>query len=212
MRVENVPISQQNGDLYVFSQDYLQLARKVIEHKESLFLRHFNTVYSHRKGSMKSRIILALTLCVTCLTLLVGCSSNSAQSDDPQTQNRQYMASVSQIMNDINTQMEDFSDAIKDGEIISLSSQLNTVSSKIDDLKALKVPDAMKDIHSSYVKGAEELKAALDGYVSLYQDIKAPASGSFDYSTYTSRLDEVQKHYDAGVEALKDADKKASEA
>lgn len=80
-------------------------------------------------------------------------------------------------MNDINTQMEDFSDAIKDGEIISLSSQLNTVSSKIDDLKALKVPDAMKDIHSSYVKGAEELKAALDGYVSLYQDIKAPASG-----------------------------------
>lgn len=210
--MENVPISQQNGDLYVFSQDYLQLARKVIEHKESLFLRHFNTVYSHRKGSMKSRIILALTLCVTCLTLLVGCSSNSAQSDDPQTQNRQYMASVSQIMNDINTQMEDFSDAIKDGEIISLSSQLNTVSSKIDDLKALKVPDAMKDIHSSYVKGAEELKAALDGYVSLYQDIKAPASGSFDYSTYTSRLDEVQKHYDAGVEALKDADKKASEA
>lgn len=212
MRVENVPISQQNGDLYVFSQDYLQLARKVIEHKESLFLRHFNMVYSHRKGSMKSRIILALTLCVTCLTLLVGCSSNSAQSDDPQTQNRQYMASVSQIMNDINTQMEDFSDAIKDGEIISLSSQLNTVSSKIDDLKALKVPDAMKDIHSSYVKGAEELKAALDGYVSLYQDIKAPASGSFDYSTYASRLDEVQKHYDAGVEALKDADKKASEA
>lgn len=188
------------------------MARKVIEHKESLFLRHFNTVYSHRKGSMKSRIILALTLCVTCLTLLVGCSSNSAQSDDPQTQNRQYMASVSQIMNDINTQMEDFSDAIKDGEIISLSSQLNTVSSKIDDLKALKVPDAMKDIHSSYVEGAEELKAALDGYVSLYQDIKAPASGSFDYSTYASRLDEVQKHYDAGVEALKDADKKASEA
>ena len=161
---------------------------------------------------MKSRIILALALCVTCLTLLVGCSSSTTQSDDPQTQNRQYMASVSQIMDDINTQMKDFSTAIKGGEVISLSSQLNTVSSRIDDLKALKVPDAMKDIHASYVKGAEELKAALDAYVSLYQDVKAPASGSFDYATYSSRLDEVQQHYNAGVEALQDADKKASEA
>ncbi len=161
---------------------------------------------------MKSRIILVVALCATCLTLLVGCSSNSTQSNDPQTQNRQYMASVSQIMDDINTQMEDFSKAIKDGEVISLSSQLNTVSSRIDDLKALSVPDAMKDIHTSYVKGAEELKAALDGYVELYQDVKAPASGSFDYSTYSSRLAEIQQHYSAGVEALQDADKKASEA
>lgn len=165
-----------------------------------------------RKGSMKARIILALTLCVTCLTLLVGCSSNSTQSDDPQTLNRQYMASVNQIMTDINTQMEKFSTSVKGGEVISLSSELNTVSSRIDDLKALSVPDAMKDIHNQYVKGAEELKTALEGYVTLYQDVKAPASGSFDYSTYATRLNEIQKHYDAGVEALKDADKKASEA
>lgn len=161
---------------------------------------------------MKSRIFLAIALCMTCVTLLVGCSSNAGQSDDPQTQNRQYMASVSQIMDDINNQMTDFSAAIKDGEVISLSSQLNSVSNSVESLKSLTVPDAMKDIQSSYVSGAEELQTALDDYVKLYQDVKAPASGSFDYSTYSSRLAEVQQHYTAGVEALQAADKKASEA
>ncbi len=161
---------------------------------------------------MKKRILIAITLCATCLVLLVGCASSATPADDEQTKNRQYMASVNQIMEKIDTQMVDFSTAVKGGEVISLSSQLTSVSENVDALKALTVPDAMKDTHALYVKGAEELQTTLKLYVQLYQDVAAPASGSFDYSTYASRLDEVKVHYDAGIQALKDADTKVSEA
>ncbi len=159
----------------------------------------------------KARIIVAIALCLTCLMLLVGCSSDS-EEDDAQTKNRQYMSSVSQIMDTLNTSMEDFALAVKDGEVISLSSQLAAVDQCVSDLNDLEVPDAMTDIHKSYVTGAKELQTALGDYVQLYEDVKAPEKGSYDYSDYESRLSDIQSHYDAGIEAIKAADEAAEAA
>lgn len=162
---------------------------------------------------MKARIFAVLVSCVTCAVVLVGCSaSTTSQVSDAQAQNRQYMASVNQIMDSIGTDMEGFVTAIQGGEVISLSSQLSSVSASIEQLKALEVPEAMKDIQASYVTGAEELLGALNAYVELYQDIQAPESGSFDFSTYASRLAEVQERYDMGMAALQEADTKAAAA
>ena len=152
----------------------------------------------------KARIILAAMLCVACLAALVGCSGNNAEQD-AQTQNRQYMSSV-------NTNMEEFATAVKDGEVVSLDAQLEAVNKCVDDLNALTPPEAMTDIHKSYVTGATEMQTALAAYVQLYEDVRAPASGSFDYSTYDSRLAEIQSHYDAGIAAFQDADSKAQSA
>lgn len=165
-----------------------------------------------RKDCMKTkfRILLAIMAAVACLALLAGCSAS--QDDDPKTQNRQYMSSVNSIMSDMNQSMSDFSDAIKDGEVLSLSSQLSTVNDCVDKLKAIEAPDAMKDIHSKYVTGAEELQSALKLYVELYQDVKVPESGSFDFSKYSSRLSKIKEHYDAGVKALEEADEAVSNA
>ena len=172
-----------------------------------------------RKDHMKAkarftttRLFVALAACVACLALLAGCSSAADAQADAQTQNRQYMSSVNTIMDTLNKNMTDFSAAVKDGEVVSLSSQLSSVDTCVSDLEALQVPDAMKDIHNSYLNGAKELQTALSDYVQLYQDIKAPESGSFDYSTYDSRLGEIQQHYDAGIKALQDADTKAQSA
>ncbi len=159
-----------------------------------------------------TRLFVALAACVACLALLAGCSSAADAQADAQTQNRQYMSSVNTIMDTLNKNMTDFSAAVKDGEVVSLSSQLSSVDTCVSDLEALQVPDAMKDIHNSYLNGAKELQTALSDYVQLYQDIKAPESGSFDYSTYDSRLGEIQQHYDAGIKALQDADTKAQSA
>ncbi len=161
--------------------------------------------------SLKSRVLLVLAMCVMCATVLAGCSANNAESE-AQTQNRQYMTSVNQVMEDLSANMEEFTTAVQDGEVIALSSQLDSVTDAVEQLKALSVPDVMKDIHAQYVAGAEELQTALQLYVQLYEDVQAPASGSFDYGTYADRLAEVQSHYDAGIAALQDADTKVSQA
>ncbi len=159
----------------------------------------------------KARIIVVAMLCIACLGTLVGCSGNTAEQD-AQTQNRQYMSSVNTIMDTLNTNMEEFATAVKDGEVVSLDAQLEAVNTCVDDLNAITPPEAMTDIHKSYVTGATEMQTALAAYVQLYEDVNAPQSGSFDYSTYDSRLADIQSHYDAGIAAFQDADSKAQSA
>lgn len=159
----------------------------------------------------KARIIVVAMLCIACLGALVGCSGNTAEQD-AQTQNRQYMSSVNTIMDTLNTNMEEFATAVKDGEVVSLDAQLEAVNTCVDDLNAITPPEAMTDIHKSYVTGATEMQTALAAYVQLYEDVNAPQSGSFDYSTYDSRLADIQAHYDAGITAFQDADSKAQSA
>lgn len=159
----------------------------------------------------KARIIVVAMLCIACLGALVGCSGNTAEQD-AQTQNRQYMSSVNTIMDTLNTNMEEFATAVKDGEVVSLDAQLEAVNTCVDDLNAITPPEAMTDIHKSYVTGATEMQTALAAYVQLYEDVNAPQSGSFDYSTYDSRLADIQSHYDAGITAFQDADSKAQSA
>lgn len=163
--------------------------------------------------TISSRLAAFFAVCaLACALLLSGCAANNTQANDPQTLNRQYMANVNQIMDEIDAQMTEFSTIIKEGEVVSLSTQLANINNSVDKLKALSVPDAMKDIQSDYLKGVEELQAAFAAYVDLYEDVKAPESGSFDFATYGDRLNDVRSHYEAGIEALQSADQKASEA
>ncbi len=159
----------------------------------------------------KLRFLVIAALCVVCMGVLAGCVSGNDQADE-QTKNRQYMSSVNTIMETLNTNMEQFSTAVKDNEVVSLSSQLSAVDKCVSDLEALEVPDAMGDIHSQYVNGTKELQTALASYVQLYEDVKAPQSGSYDYSDYDSRMADIQSHYSAGIQALQDADSKVQSA
>lgn len=149
---------------------------------------------------------------IACALLLSGCASNATDQNDPQTLNRQYMANVNQIMEEIDAEMTEFATIIKDGEVVSLSTQLANINNSVDKLKALSVPDAMKDIQSDYLKGTEELQTAFAAYVDLYEDVKAPENGKFDFATYGDRLNDVRTHYEAGIEALQSADQKAADA
>lgn len=158
----------------------------------------------------KLRIIITAVAALACVALLGGCASG--QANDAKTQNRQYMSSVNSIMSDMEAPMKEFSQAVKDGEVLSLSSQLQSVDDCVERLKAVQAPDAMKDVNDKYVKGAEELQTALKLYVELYQDVKEPKSGSFNYGKYGDRLKDVKSHYDAGIKALEEADKAVAEA
>jgi cytochrome c556 len=155
---------------------------------------------------------LVALIALVCTLVLSGCASGTTQSDDPQTLNRQYMANVNQIMEEIDAQMTEFSSIIKDGEVVSFGTQLANINNSVDKLKALSVPDAMKDIQADYLKGTEELQQAFAAYVDLYEDVKVPENGKFDFATYGDRLNEVRSHYEAGIEALQSADQKAADA
>ena len=160
----------------------------------------------------KARFLIVAAFCLACLSALVGCSASNEQTD-AQTQNRQYMSSVNTIMETLNTNMDTFSKAVKDGEVVSLTAQLSSVDQCVSDLQGLTVPDAMGDIQSSYVNGAKELQTALSSYVQLYEDVKAPANGvAPSTSDYNSRMADIQSRYDAGIKALQDADSKAESA
>lgn len=167
---------------------------------------------SHMNTTSARIVAFASALVLFCALLLSGCGSNDNQANDPQTLNRQYMANVNQIMEDIDAQMTEFSTIIKEGEVVSFSTQLANIDNSVDKLKALSVPDDMKDIQSEYLKGTEELRTAFASYVELYEDVKVPASGTFDFSKYGERLADIRAHYEAGIEALQNADQKASDA
>lgn len=168
---------------------------------------------NHEAVSISSRMVaFAAAIVLACALMLSGCASNAQQANDPQTLNRQYMANVNQIMDEIDAQMTEFSTIVKEGEVVSLSTQLAAINNSVDKLKALSVPDAMKDIQSDYLKGTEELQTAFAAYVDLYEDVKAPENGTFDFATYGDRLNDVKSHYEAGIQALESADQKAANA
>ena len=168
---------------------------------------------NHEAVSISSRMVaFAAAIVLACALMLSGCASNAQQANDPQTLNRQYMANVNQIMDEIDAQMTEFSTIVKEGEVVSLSTQLAAINNSVDKLKALSVPDAMKDIQSDYLKGTEEPQTAFAAYVDLYEDVKAPENGTFDFATYGDRLNDVKSHYEAGIQALESADQKAADA
>ena len=168
---------------------------------------------NHEAVSISSRMVaFAAAIVLACALMLSGCASNAQQANAPQTLNRQYMANVNQIMDEIDAQMTEFSTIVKEGEVVSLSTQLAAINNSVDKLKALSVPDEMKDIQSDYLKGTEELQTAFAAYVDLYEDVKAPENGTFDFATYGDRLNDVKSHYEAGIQALESADQKAADA
>lgn len=168
---------------------------------------------NHEAVSISSRMVaFAAAIVLASALMLSGCASNAQQANDPQTLNRQYMANVNQIMDEIDAQMTEFSTIVKEGEAVSLSTQLAAINNSVDKLKALSVPDEMKDIQSDYLKGTEELQTAFAAYVDLYEDVKAPENGTFDFATYGDRLNDVKSHYEAGIQALESADQKAADA
>lgn len=159
----------------------------------------------------KARFAVAVAFCLACLGVITGCTAVDEQTD-AQTQNRQYMSAVNTLMAELNTDMGDFSEAVKDGEVVSLSAQMTSVDQCVSDLEAIEAPEAMKEIHETYLNGAKELQTALKDYVQLYEDVQAPETGTADYSDYDSRLADIQSHYDAGIKALQEADSLAESA
>ena len=154
-------------------------------------------------------IKLATTLCVMalCLGVVVGCSGNTPAADTPQQANRTYMSKVNGIMEQLGNNLDSFVDAVSRGDLVNMRTQADNAYQSLDDLSKLEPPEGLEDVQKSYTDGTAKLREALDGYIDLYT---AASSESFDQSTYDTRLADVQKLYDEGVELLKKGDETAA--
>lgn len=163
------------------------------------------------KRSKLIRVLAVAFAGVMCAFMLSGCMANNA-ANTQQADNRQYMAKVNQSMDDLQTRLDGFNDAVSRTDLVGMRTQADNAYKAIDDLAALTPPDALKDIQTSYVDGCNDIKDALNLYIDLYTEIEnATEEQPFDYATYDSRLKEIQDKYDSGITKLGDGDTKAAE-
>ncbi len=149
---------------------------------------------------------------VMALASLTGCAGNKAAVDETAAQNRQFMASVNQVMVDVQSALEDFSDAVGSGDVVSMKTQAGNAADCVEALDKLEAPDALKDIKQDYVDGVTSLQKSLDDYIALYADIaSATQDAAFNWSSYSDRIADIKASYDEGIAKLQAGDKAASE-
>ena len=153
----------------------------------------------------------ALSLC-----MLAGCSSlqfgtQNSQQTQAQQESRAYMSKINQAMDDLNTRLESFTEAVSRGDVVSMRTQADNAYKALDTISTTDAPEALQSVKQGYVDGTNSLKSALDGYITLYTEIEsATNSQAFDWSSYASKLAEIKSAYDAGISKLQEADKAAS--
>lgn len=160
----------------------------------------------------KGLLLAALALCFGAILILSSCASTTNAEEEEASTNREYMSRVSRIMDDLTAELEGFSDAVAQGNFVSLRTQAEGASKVIDEFDKIEVPDNLKDIHSEYVAGGKDLRDALSDYIELSSEIEsATEEQPFDFDSYDDKLEDIQKKYQSGIDHLKEADKKATE-
>lgn len=141
---------------------------------------------------------------------LAGCESPATGATDQQQANRTYMTQVNQAVDELNSRLGEFDEAVAQESIVNMRNKANSAFEAIDALAAIDTPEAMKGLQTNYVDGCTKLKDALNGYVDLYTEISsATEEAPFDYGTYDDRIKEIQDAYNEGVDKLKAADEEA---
>ncbi len=148
------------------------------------------------------RVAGAALIALLSLALLVSCAPGEKEKTPAQL-NREYMASVSENVEDLASELKVFSDAAGEQDIASMTLSAERATKIIDTIEALKAPDALADVHKAYVSGARELLGALNDYVDLYTQLQ---NGSIEGGEAQARLKAIQADYDKGISQLKEAD------
>lgn len=145
------------------------------------------------------------------VAVLSGCVAQNAGISGAAQANRTYMTQVNRTMEDLGVDLENFSEAVSRGDVVSMRTQADNAFAELDKLQTLEVPEDMGDIQSNYVEGAQKLKEALNSYIALYTEIEAATEAMpFDWSTYDQRIADIQQLYDQGIAALKAGDEAAA--
>lgn len=164
------------------------------------------------KHTRFAKVLVAMFAGVLMVAALGGCAQQDTAATQQQSENRQYMTQVNQTMEDLQSRLDGFTDAVSRGDLVGMRTQADNAYKALDELGKLNVPDDLKDIQQEYVDGTNKLKDALNAYIELYTEIdSATEAQPFDYSTYDQRIADIKSQYDEGIGKLQSGDNKASE-
>lgn len=144
---------------------------------------------------------------------LGGCTQQqSSQVAQEVSDNRAYMAQVNQTMDDLQTRMDSFTEAVSRKDVVSMRTQADNAFKVLDSLRTQDAPEALKSIKADYVEGCDSLQDALNAYITLYTEIDAATEAQpFDWTTYDQRLSAIKATYDQGIAKLEEGDKTAAD-
>ena len=155
---------------------------------------------------MKTRgILIALLTVALCLAAVTGCAPEDQQKDGA-AQNRAYLSQMNTAMMQLNADLEPFTAAVAANDVVTMEQAAASVYRDIDAVKAIKPSETMKDIHTEYCAGCDDLKQALQSYVALYKDAE-----DTDTKDINEAVAAIQAQYDSGIAHLQAADKKVTE-
>ena len=164
------------------------------------------------KRSMLIKVVGVVCAAAVMVAALVGCASQESAATKQQAENRQYMTQVNQVMEDLQSRLSSFTDAVSRGDVVGMRMQADNAFKALDELDKLTVPDDLKDVQQEYVDGSNKLKDALNSYIELYTEIdSATEAQPLDYSTYDQRIADIKSAYDEGLGKLQSGDNKATE-
>lgn len=166
--------------------------------------------------SVKHLFLVILAAALSACFMLTGCApSQSMQAVNQEAAgptSQSFMSDMNAVSADLQEKMDGFADAVSREDLVSMQMQADAAYAVIDQMAAIEAPEELNDLKQRYVDACGQLKEALTQYVTLYQEIKtATTRNPFDYDSYADRIAQVQDTYNAGVQALQDADQAASE-
>lgn len=152
--------------------------------------------------NMKQMKAMAIALIsALCLAAAIGCAP-AEQTEDNAALNRAYISTANTAMMQINADLEPFTAAVAAEDVVTMEQAAANVYRDFDQFKATIPPKDMENIHKEYSAGCDDLKQALQSYISVYKD-----AANSDVDEINKALDEVQKQYDSGIAHLQAADK-----
>lgn len=176
-----------------------------------------STMLSEGSAKSKAKKIIAAVCMLLLAAMLAGCAApqTANQQDSEEEQpltSSQYMSQVNQKVETLAERLQGFNEAVSREDAITMRTQADNAFAVLDEMAAIEAPEELDDLRDQYIKGCDQLKDALNSYVTLYTEIaSANSSAAFDYSTYSDRIKQIQDQYDEGIKTLEDADKKATE-
>lgn len=152
------------------------------------------------KTNRRLSALIGVVLLGMCLAVLSGCAAQE-ETTDVAAENRAYMSQANNIAMQLDEDLEPFTEAVADGDIVSMEQAASNVYRDIETFKALEAPDDMSEIHAEYSAGCDDLKEALQSYIALYQEADGMEADEINESLAT-----IQEKYDDGISHLQAAD------
>ena len=163
------------------------------------------------KKSFKTVLVAGLCAAMMSVGLLGGCAGANSALDDETAKNRQFMASVNQVMVDIQSSLDGFNDAVGAGDVVAMKTQLDNTADCLEALRKIEAPAGLSEIKQDYVDGTTALQGALGDYITLYSEIAAAtADAPFDWTAYGDRVAAITASYQDGIAKLQAGDEAAA--